>query len=277
MAESPRLKTHLIVDGLPGNIDLPTVEALFSPHAVLSARFFRKPSNDEHGGSRVVAFVRLGSEQAAEESIDKLNGRSVPGWDSSKMKVVYADDETQNEQTASEKRIRELIARQEAHPESPLQQKSINTNDFRYTNASLPKPSFSSLPATSSHTQDVRRDTYQQQFGGSARRGYVINIPGSNETRYADFQDSPASQASPPPFRPSALDTKCRIIHQLVWLTPPSMAPRIMLCSSPLPTLASANLLTSKRSINRWRPRYFRLPFMYRLLRFSKPPLLRVL
>ena len=103
---------------------------------------------------------------------------------------------------ASERRIRELIAKQEAQTESPLQQKSVNTTDFRYSNVPFPQPSFSSFAATSAHPQDVRKDTHQRQPSASIRPGYVINLPGSNETRFADYHDASADPTSPPP--PSA-------------------------------------------------------------------------
>src|SRR5258708_26924133 len=99
---------------------------------------------------------------------------------------------------SSEKRIRELIAKQEAQHDSPLQEKAVNTTDFRYANPSFPQPSFSSFAATSVHSQDVRKDTHKQH-SASTRPGYVINLPGSNETRFADYHDASAGPTSPPP------------------------------------------------------------------------------
>src|SRR5258708_10761825 len=103
---------------------------------------------------------------------------------------------------SSEKRIRELIAKQEAQHDSPLQQKSVNTTDFRYANTSFPQPSFSSFAATSVHSQDVRNDTHKQH-SASTRPVYVIHLPGSNETRFADYHDASAGPTSPhpPPVR----------------------------------------------------------------------------
>ncbi|KAH8097017.1 hypothetical protein BXZ70DRAFT_1009343 [Cristinia sonorae] len=88
--------TNLYVEGLPMDINEPTLQALVSPHKIMSSRFFQTRLSVP---ARVIAFVRLETRKAAEEIIERLHGRMVRGWADAgcRISVRFADTSEQRE------------------------------------------------------------------------------------------------------------------------------------------------------------------------------------
>ncbi|KAK7683128.1 hypothetical protein QCA50_013801 [Cerrena zonata] len=91
-----RSSTNLYMEGLPLDIDEPTLSALVSPYKILSSRFFQTRLSNP---PRIIAFVRLESRTAAEEVIERLHGRMVRGWrdPGCRISVRFADNSEQRE------------------------------------------------------------------------------------------------------------------------------------------------------------------------------------
>ncbi|THH27682.1 hypothetical protein EUX98_g6503 [Antrodiella citrinella] len=88
--------TNLYMEGLPMDINEPTLTALVSPYKIMSSRFFQTRLSVP---ARVIAFVRLESRTAAEEIIERLHGRMVRGWADAgcRISVRFADTSEQRE------------------------------------------------------------------------------------------------------------------------------------------------------------------------------------
>ncbi|KAF9652459.1 hypothetical protein BDM02DRAFT_2748116 [Thelephora ganbajun] len=88
--------TNLYIEGLPLTIDEPTLAALMAPHKIMSSRLFQTRLSHP---PRTIAFVRLESRSAAEETIERLHGRMVRGWNDPgcRISVRFADTAEQRE------------------------------------------------------------------------------------------------------------------------------------------------------------------------------------
>ncbi|KZT38669.1 hypothetical protein SISSUDRAFT_722721 [Sistotremastrum suecicum HHB10207 ss-3] len=116
--------TNLYIEGLPVNADANTLESLVAPHRIKSSRIFpSKLSNPP----KLIAFVRyvflsllsttvlmslnrLESRDAAQDTIDNLNGRVLQGWgntEGDKITVKFADSAEQRELRKQERMSRE--------------------------------------------------------------------------------------------------------------------------------------------------------------------------
>ncbi|KAG8965527.1 hypothetical protein FRC03_000437 [Tulasnella sp. 419] len=74
-----RTSTEVLIQGLPRSATREVVESLLRPHVAQDIRLLplgTESSND----SRLVAYVRLPSQQAVDETIERLHNRSVAGW-----------------------------------------------------------------------------------------------------------------------------------------------------------------------------------------------------
>ncbi|KAG8834780.1 hypothetical protein FRC17_007097 [Serendipita sp. 399] len=72
----------IAITGLPLDVDKQTLRALFSPQIIKASKFFHTAGTPR----RLVGFVRLETQQAAEEIVDRLDGSNVLGW-SEKLSV----------------------------------------------------------------------------------------------------------------------------------------------------------------------------------------------
>ncbi|KAG5643042.1 hypothetical protein DXG03_001654 [Asterophora parasitica] len=101
-----RNSTNLYMEGLPLNIDEPTLAALVSPHRISSSRFFQTRLSNP---PRIIAFVRFETRAGAEEIIERLHGRMVRGWNDvgSRISVRFADTAEQRELRRNERMARE--------------------------------------------------------------------------------------------------------------------------------------------------------------------------
>ncbi|KAI6112115.1 hypothetical protein EDD16DRAFT_1179583 [Pisolithus croceorrhizus] len=105
-ARMERLKdetsTNLYIEGLPLTIDEESLAALMTPHKIKSSRFFKTKLSDP---PRIIAFVRLETRAAAEETIERLHGRMVRGWNDPgcRISVRFADSPEQRELRRTER------------------------------------------------------------------------------------------------------------------------------------------------------------------------------
>ncbi|KAI6145732.1 hypothetical protein EDD17DRAFT_128547 [Pisolithus thermaeus] len=105
-ARMERLKdetsTNLYIEGLPLTIDEKSLAALMTPHKIKSSRFFKTKLSDP---PRIIAFVRLETRAAAEETIERLHGRMVRGWNDPgcRISVRFADSPEQRELRRTER------------------------------------------------------------------------------------------------------------------------------------------------------------------------------
>ncbi|KAF8547722.1 hypothetical protein OG21DRAFT_1501439 [Imleria badia] len=94
--------TNLYIEGLPLSIDEESLGALVRPYKIKSSRFFKtKLSNPP----RIIAFVRLETRTAAEDTIERLHGRMVRGWNDPgcRISVRFADSAEQRELRRAER------------------------------------------------------------------------------------------------------------------------------------------------------------------------------
>ncbi|KAI6041955.1 hypothetical protein EDC04DRAFT_2892456 [Pisolithus marmoratus] len=94
--------TNLYIEGLPLTIDEESLAALIAPHKIKSSRFFKTKLSDP---PRIIAFVRLETREAAEETIEHLHGRMVRGWNDPgcRISVRFADSPEQRELRRAER------------------------------------------------------------------------------------------------------------------------------------------------------------------------------
>lgn len=94
--------TNLYIEGLPLTIDEESLAALMTPHKIKSSRFFKTKLSDP---PRIIAFVRLETRAAAEETIERLHGRMVRGWNDPgcRISVRFADSPEQRELRRTER------------------------------------------------------------------------------------------------------------------------------------------------------------------------------
>ncbi|KAF9220809.1 hypothetical protein BS17DRAFT_882225 [Gyrodon lividus] len=97
--------TNLYIEGLPLSIDEESLAALVLPYKIKSSRFFKtKLSNPP----RIIAFLRLENRAAAEDTIERLHGRMVRGWDDPgcRISVRFADSAEQRELRRAERALK---------------------------------------------------------------------------------------------------------------------------------------------------------------------------
>ncbi|KAG2068535.1 hypothetical protein BDR04DRAFT_1232759 [Suillus decipiens] len=96
------LSTNLYVEGLPLSIDEESLAALVHPYTIKSSRFFKTKLSEP---PRIIAFVRLETRTAAEDTIERLHGRMVRGWNDPgcRISVRFADSAEQRELRRSER------------------------------------------------------------------------------------------------------------------------------------------------------------------------------
>ncbi|KAH7912633.1 hypothetical protein BJ138DRAFT_1112176 [Hygrophoropsis aurantiaca] len=94
--------TNLYIEGLPLSIDEDSLTALMLPHTIKSSRFFKTKLSDP---PRIIAFVRLETRSAAEDTIERLHGRMVRGWNDPgcRISVRFADTAEQRELRRTER------------------------------------------------------------------------------------------------------------------------------------------------------------------------------
>ncbi|KAH7924940.1 hypothetical protein BV22DRAFT_1129446 [Leucogyrophana mollusca] len=94
--------TNLYIEGLPLSIDEDSLTALMLPHNIKSSRFFKTKLSDP---PRIIAFVRLETRSAAEDTIERLHGRMVRGWNDPgcRISVRFADTAEQRELRRAER------------------------------------------------------------------------------------------------------------------------------------------------------------------------------
>ncbi|KIK90597.1 hypothetical protein PAXRUDRAFT_672772 [Paxillus rubicundulus Ve08.2h10] len=97
--------TNLYIEGLPLSIDEESLETLVLPYKIKSSRFFKTKLSDP---PRIIAFVRLENRDAAEETIERLHGRMVRGWNDSgcRISVRFADSAEQRELRRAERALK---------------------------------------------------------------------------------------------------------------------------------------------------------------------------
>lgn len=96
------LSTNLYIEGLPLSIDEESLAALVHPYTIKSSRFFKTKLSEP---PRIIAFVRLETRTAAEDTIERLHGRMVRGWNDPgcRISVRFADSAEQRELRRSER------------------------------------------------------------------------------------------------------------------------------------------------------------------------------
>ncbi|KIJ63818.1 hypothetical protein HYDPIDRAFT_29166 [Hydnomerulius pinastri MD-312] len=96
--------TNLYIEGLPLSIDDESLAALMLPYKIKSSRFFKTKLSDP---PRIIAFVRLETRSAAEETIERLHGRMVRGWNDPgcRISVRFADSAEQRELRRAERTL----------------------------------------------------------------------------------------------------------------------------------------------------------------------------
>ncbi|KAG8803370.1 hypothetical protein FRC16_005812 [Serendipita sp. 398] len=72
----------IAITGLPLGVDKQTLRALFAPQVIKASKFFHTAGTPR----RLVGFVRLETQQAAEDIVERLDGSNVLGW-SEKLSV----------------------------------------------------------------------------------------------------------------------------------------------------------------------------------------------
>ncbi|KAG6331810.1 hypothetical protein ID866_7278 [Astraeus odoratus] len=94
--------TNLYIEGLPLSIDDESLASLMAPFKIKSSRFFKTKLSDP---PRIIAFVRLETRAAAEETIERLHGRMVRGWNDPgcRISVRFADSPEQRELRRAER------------------------------------------------------------------------------------------------------------------------------------------------------------------------------
>ncbi|EPQ27464.1 uncharacterized protein PFL1_05002 [Pseudozyma flocculosa PF-1] len=129
--------TNVYLSNLPVKLNAQQLEQLFSPHPVVSLRIL----TDANGESRGVGFVRLRDREVAQECIERLHGRILPGT-TQPLQVRFADSEAQKQlkQSVSPKRtieslFKELNMHGMTHP--PLSGPTFTAPTFT---APLPAP-----------------------------------------------------------------------------------------------------------------------------------------
>ncbi|KIJ15388.1 hypothetical protein PAXINDRAFT_155694 [Paxillus involutus ATCC 200175] len=97
--------TNLYIEGLPLSIDEESLATLVLPYKIKSSRFFKTKLSDP---PRIIAFVRLENRDAAEETIERLHGRMVRGWNDSgcRISVRFADSAEQRELRRAERALK---------------------------------------------------------------------------------------------------------------------------------------------------------------------------
>ncbi|KAF8137111.1 hypothetical protein EV363DRAFT_1156073 [Boletus edulis] len=97
--------TNLYIEGLPLSIDEESLSALIMPHKIKSSRFFKTKLSHP---PRIIAFVRLETRAAAEETIGGLHGRMVRGWNDPgcRISVRFADSAEQRELRRAERTLK---------------------------------------------------------------------------------------------------------------------------------------------------------------------------
>ncbi|KAG2151169.1 uncharacterized protein EDB93DRAFT_1275926 [Suillus bovinus] len=96
------LSTNLYIEGLPLSIDEESLASLVHPYTIKSSRFFKTKLSEP---PRIIAFVRLETRAAAEDTIERLHGRMVRGWNDPgcRISVRFADSAEQRELRRSER------------------------------------------------------------------------------------------------------------------------------------------------------------------------------
>ncbi|KAG2129325.1 hypothetical protein BD769DRAFT_1356300 [Suillus cothurnatus] len=94
--------TNLYIEGLPLSIDEESLAALVQPYTIKSSRFFKTKLSEP---PRIIAFCRLETRAAAEDTIERLHGRMVRGWNDPgcRISVRFADSAEQRELRRSER------------------------------------------------------------------------------------------------------------------------------------------------------------------------------
>ncbi|OAX39944.1 hypothetical protein K503DRAFT_849253 [Rhizopogon vinicolor AM-OR11-026] len=94
--------TNLYIEGLPLSVDEESLTTLVYPYAIKSSRFFKTKLSEP---PRIIAFVRLESRTAAENTIERLHGRMVRGLNDPgcRISVRFADSAEQRELRRSER------------------------------------------------------------------------------------------------------------------------------------------------------------------------------
>lgn len=82
--------TNVYVSNLPLDMDETNLERLVAPHQIVSRRILSKPD----GNSRGVGFIRFQSRDVAQECIDLLHGKRLPGHPHP-LQARFADSENQ--------------------------------------------------------------------------------------------------------------------------------------------------------------------------------------
>ncbi|KAG0702175.1 hypothetical protein DFH29DRAFT_999553 [Suillus ampliporus] len=97
-----RLVLERLLAVLPLSIDEESLAALVHPYAIKSSRFFKTKLSEP---PRIIAFVRLETRTAAEDTIERLHGRMVRGWNDPgcRISVRFADSAEQRELRRSER------------------------------------------------------------------------------------------------------------------------------------------------------------------------------
>ncbi|KAI6142728.1 hypothetical protein BKA82DRAFT_1000195 [Pisolithus tinctorius] len=97
--------TNLYIEGLPLTINEESLASLTAPHKIKSSRFFKTKLSDP---PRIIAFVRLETRAAAEETIENLHGKMVRGWNDPgcRVSVRFADSPEQRELRRAERMLK---------------------------------------------------------------------------------------------------------------------------------------------------------------------------
>ncbi|KIJ38850.1 hypothetical protein M422DRAFT_258496 [Sphaerobolus stellatus SS14] len=101
-------------DGLPINIDVPTLRVLVAPHVICGSQFF---ADTRLQPPQLVAYIQLDNCAAAQDIRNKLHGRSIRGY-SGRLQVVIAD----------EAMLAAIYQDIYAAPQAPHQQDTNNNN-----------------------------------------------------------------------------------------------------------------------------------------------------
>ncbi|KIJ38862.1 hypothetical protein M422DRAFT_258509 [Sphaerobolus stellatus SS14] len=101
-------------EGLPMNIDIPTLRVLVAPHVIRGSRLF---ADTRLQPPQLVAYIQLDNRAAAQDIRNKLHGRSIRGY-SGRLQVVIAD----------EAMLAAIYQDIYAAPQAPHQQDTNNNN-----------------------------------------------------------------------------------------------------------------------------------------------------
>lgn len=189
--------TNVYVSNLPLDMDETNLERLVAPHQIVSRRILSKPD----GNSRGVGFIRFQSRDVAQECIDLLHGKRLPGHPHP-LQARFADSENQ-------KRLKQDTTLRKIYADLDMgvlrSPSGGNLRPGPLSNGSSTRSTATPMRSTSSEPCHLRLDPaimlqQQQQYGLHPNLSPRVvgggSIPMSATTSNASFYPGPAAAAA---------------------------------------------------------------------------------